>query len=295
MLPPRPQDLSVELLEGVVWLRWTPADPAAGWHRPRILRRLNQPPSGPDDPDAAVIAGIAAGSASDSIRALLPDVPRLHQGESTARVYFYTVFGCTDEGRCDPGGSTASLRPTLTDALRGGGYVLHLRHASADVCGDRFLGTAANPVLADWWRSCDDVCVTAPARQISAVGRAEAVLLGEVFRGRGFAFDRVLSSEFCRNFTTADLMSLGPPTELLPAITYWVYDELERCTDSYALLSEMPSDGTNRVLVGHAGFPAPCPVLDELAWAETAIFKPDGAGGTVHIARVLVHEWPLVP
>ena len=88
-------------------------------------------------------------------------------------------------------------------------------------------------------------------------------------------------------------MAFGPPIEQEPDLTYFVYDEANRCADSMAMLAEPPAAGTNTAHISHAGLA--CPIFDQLAWGEAAIFKPDGAGGTIFIARVLASQWLTVP
>jgi hypothetical protein len=180
--------------------------------------------------------------------------------------------------------------------LAGGGYVIHWRHASANVCADATaLGTAATTTSPDWWKSCESNCSVATARQLNAAGRDEATAMGSTLRARGIPFGRVITSEFCRNVETATLMDLGPTLEESPAITFFVHDEGNRCEASTALLADVPALGTNTAIIGHAGFPEPCPVLADLAWSEGAIFKPDGLGGSVLVTRLLWNEWSTLP
>lgn len=285
-----PSGLTAMIDEGEVRLAWTNASDD-GFPNAKLLRRLNAPVDGPDDPAATEVFFGAAASATHPLTELLPDVPQ------DERVYHYAVFACADEETCGTIGAATTLTPTLVQALRGGGYVLHWRHAFADVCADLLStgGTAENPIVPNWWKSCDTNCTsnpaTATARQLGAAGRAQALAVGEAFDILAIPVGRVLSSEFCRTLTTAELMDFGPPIEQVQGITYFVYDESSRCANSYALLRETPADGTNTAVVGHAGFSPPCPVLGQLAMGEAAIFKPDGAGGTEEITRVTFDEW----
>ncbi|MCK6589039.1 MAG: hypothetical protein L6Q76_15820, partial [Polyangiaceae bacterium] len=84
-----------------------------------------------------------------------------------------------------------------------------------------------------------------------------------------------------------------PAIEQEQDLTYFVYDEASRCADTMVMLSEAPAAGTNTAHISHAG--NACPYLDQLAWGEAAIFKPDGAGGATYIARVLASEWLTLP
>ncbi|MBK8256539.1 MAG: hypothetical protein IPK82_28200 [Polyangiaceae bacterium] len=76
-------------------------------------------------------------------------------------------------------------------------------------------------------------------------------------------------------------------------MTYYVYDEANRCALTYDLLESATPVNSNTAMVSHAGFV--CPVLDQLAWGETAIFKPDGAGSTTLVGRVLWDGWMNLP
>jgi phosphohistidine phosphatase SixA len=226
--------------------------------------------------------------ATEPTAALLPDMP------DAARTYHYAAYGCTPAADCETAGSSTTLALTLTQALVGGGYNIIWRHASANVCSDNLaLGTAATTSTPDWWKSCETDCTIATARQMNAAGVTEATVIGQDLTALGVPFSRVLSSEYCRNTQTAELMALGPVIEERQDITYFVYDEANRCANSEALLATPPDPGTNVALIGHAGFV--CPVLDSLAWGEAAIYKPDGSGGSLLITRVPWNGWMALP
>lgn len=286
--PPAPSDLAAVVAGATVQLTWTSPDPASGLTHARLLRRLNADPSGPEDPAASLVFAGAAESADDDLTLLLPDTT------ATPRVYRYAVYACDSGGNCEGAGSHAALTPTLVDALKAGGYVLHWRHASADVCADQTaLGTAATTAVPDWWKSCDANCGTATARQLNAAGRAEAAAIGDAFAARGIPVGRVRTSEFCRNVETASGMDFGPAIEEIPDLTYFVYNEASRCSLTFAMLAEAPPAGTNGALIGHAG--NSCPPLSALAWAEAAVYKPDGLGGATYVDRVLAGAWLSLP
>jgi len=289
VVPPTPSMLLAVVDGADIDLTWTHPDPDEGFTHARLLRRLNTAPIGSNDAMADEVYFGAGEAALDDVRVLLPDVPE------AARSYHYAVFACTSDGSsCGATASRTVLTPTVVQALRGGGYTIHWRHASADVCADStHLGTAMTTMVPDWWKSCDDNCGTATARQLNTAGRDESIEIGDQLRARGIAFDRVVSSEFCRNFETAALMDLGPVVEESPLVTFFVYDEANRCADTYALLAVEPAAGSNTALIGHAG--NACPVLATLAWAEAAIFKPDGIGGATLVTRVLAPDWAMMP
>lgn len=290
---PTPTSLAAAINGADIDLDWTAADPGSGLVESRVLRKLNSAPTGPSDAGASVVYEGAAETATDDLTALLPDT------SATARVYHYAVYGCDIDSNCEGNGSHTTLTPTIVQALRAGGYVLHWRHASADVCSDnQSLGKADMTSYPDWWKSCDSNCpvggpVTATTRQLNAAGRAESVKLGDDFAALGITIGRVRTSEYCRNFETAQLMDFGPVIEEEMGLTYWVYDEANRCNDSFAMLAETPTAGTNTALIGHSG--NTCPPLSSLAWAEAAIYKPDGMGSSTYVDRVLAADWLSLP
>ena len=269
-----------------VRLTWVSADPASGYTQVRVLRRLNALSQGPNDAQATAVFAGTGSTASEAVDLLLPDTT------TVARTYYYAVYACSQSGTCNPRGSETSLTPTLLQTLRAGGYVLHWRHATATTCSDHTeLGSAATTTHPGWWMSCDADCATATARQLNTAGIAQATEIGDAMRGRGIPIGRMISSEFCRNVTTAQLMSFGVPIEQRSDVTFLVYDEASRCDASDALLSEVPAAGTNTGIVGHGFLTGNCAVLDVLAFGEAAIFKPDHDGGTLFIARLRDGDW----
>ncbi|MFN2377624.1 MAG: hypothetical protein ABR538_13875 [Candidatus Binatia bacterium] len=285
---PAPTGLAAVIVADDVNLTWTAPDPGSGLIEARVLRRLNTPPTGPFDGSAALVFAGSGEAAADDLTGLLPNTT------TVARTWHYAAFACDISDNCEDNGSHTTVAPTVVQVLRAGGYVVHWRHASADVCSDAtHLGTAETTAVPDWWKSCDDMCGTATARQLNTAGENESVAIGDAFATLGITVGRVLSSEFCRNLGTAVLMDFGPTIEESQDITYFVYDEAERCNNSFALLGEVPTAGTNTALIGHAGFT--CPPLSQLAWAEAAIYKPDGMGGATFIERVLANAWLTLP
>lgn len=147
-----------------------------------------------------------------------------------------------------------------------------------------------------WWKSCDAVCTTATARQLTPPNSdTEIAAVRTYFMTRAIPVSRVLSSEYCRCFTTATGFQLGPTVEQLPELTYYVYDEANRCRDSLALANQPPAAGTNVALVGHGGFPVACDPLGSLAWGEAAVFKPQPSGAALLVTRVLASQWAALP
>jgi hypothetical protein len=289
-LRPRVAGLDAEVVGAEVKLTWSNAP---GTDRVVLLRRLNAWPAGAADPLATVVFEGNATSYDDDLGGLLPSTT------VAAREYHYAVFPCAGSS-CTGTAARDSVAPTLLQCLRAGGYVIWWRHASATVCADRTdLGTAATTTVPDWWKSCDANCPPAgmaTARQMSPAGVTEATVIGDSFDDLGIPVGRVLSAEFCRCVQTAVLNDFGPAIEQVEDITFFVYDEANRCANSMAHVAAIPAAGTNTAIIGQAGFPGACPVLGELAWGEAAIYRPHGDGTAELMQRVPWDQWSsLVP
>ena len=81
-------------------------------------------------------------------------------------------------------------------ALRAGGHVALMRHADAP-------GGVGDP---QGFRVDD--CAT--QRNLSEKGRADAAKIGVRLKGEGIAFEKILSSPWCRCMDTATLLNFGP-------------------------------------------------------------------------------------
>lgn len=164
-------------------------------------------------------------------------------------------------------GLTGAEEPAW-DALRGGGQVVLIRHAST-VAG---LGDPPGFRLDD--------CAT--QRNLSEAGRAEARRIGAAFRRRGIPVVRVLSSRWCRCLETARL-AFGR-VEPWPSLDSFFDDrgrEREQTRAALALMAE-PHAGGNLVLVTHqVNITALTGIVP--AMGEMIVLTPQ-AGGTARIA-----------
>jgi uncharacterized repeat protein (TIGR01451 family) len=253
----------------------------------RLIRSLNAAPSGPNDPQAEVVYSGTATQVDDPLTGLLPAI----DGNQTT--YYYSLYDCTGTGpgaTCNVITDAFQVQPTLVQCLRAGGYTIFWRHADAD-CGSDDLDST----VPDWWRTCDPNCPTTLARQMNALGVQNATTIGLQFDMKGIPVGRVLTSEFCRCFTTAELMDFGPTIEHVQDITFAVYDEPNRCAHCFERIDTPPTPGTNTAIIGHAGFTSnpPCE-LNTLAWSQCAIYKPQ-PGGRQFVRRVAVGEWATLP
>lgn len=144
------------------------------------------------------------------------------------------VVMCPDTSRVRADGMSGNPPASIT----GPGRVLIVRHALAPGTGDP-----------DNFKIDD--CST--QRNLDAGGRKQALAMGEWLRSQGVERARVFSSQWCRCRDTAELMKLGPVTEL-PALNSFYQRWGEEESHMRALrhfLSGQPVDEALIVLVTH--------------------------------------------
>ena len=172
----------------------------------------------------------------------------------------------------------------LVSALRQGGYVIVMRHASSprEVPDQQ----TANP---------DN---TKRERQLDAAGRAGAVAMGKALQNLKIPIRDVLTSPTYRAMETVRLAQLGSPQPM---------EELGDGGQSMQGISDPQAAwlrekvthavaGTNTILVTHMpnlrkAFPD---WGGSVADGESVILRPDGKGGTVVVARIKIEEWALM-
>jgi phosphohistidine phosphatase SixA len=129
---------------------------------------------------------------------------------------------------------------SLVEAMREGGFVIYIRHASTD-----FSTVDEEPV---------DLADCTAQRTLSEVGRLESRRIGESIVDLDIPVGVVLSSEMCRAWETAEL-AFGE-VELTSDLTVFATasseaEEDERTDVLRALLATPPEAGTNTFVVGH--------------------------------------------
>ena len=168
-------------------------------------------------------------------------------------------------------------------ALRGGGYVMVLRHG------------ATNPDQAD--TDPLNIADVSKQRLLSDQGRALAKSMGESLHTLKIPVGQVQTSKFNRAIETGTLLGYG---EASPSFDFTegglVVSPKENDRRAKALRAAagtVPAAGTNVLIVTHKPN-----LLDafgkdwfDIREGEMSIFKPDGNGGFTFVARVQAGDW----
>jgi phosphohistidine phosphatase SixA len=173
----------------------------------------------------------------------------------------------------------------LVNALRGGGYVIVVRHGATNA--DQ---ADTDPL------NVDQAGNDAKQRHLNDKGRATARAWKQSFQKMGIPVGKVYSSKFTRAQETAKL-GFGEP-----ATTFDVTeggqvvspDENNRRAAAMRRMAGTPPDaGTNTVIVTHKPNVVDAFGKDwfDVREGEASVFKPDGQGGYKAVGRVLADQW----
>lgn len=169
----------------------------------------------------------------------------------------------------------------LISALKKGGYVIVMRHASSprELPDER----TANP---------DNLT---RERQLDDAGRAAAAAMGKAARSLAIPIGEVLTSPTYRALETVRLGQLGVPKTI---------DALGDRGQSMQGVTEADgawlrnrvtqfSAGTNIILVTHQpNLARAFPDIADVSDGEALVFGADAKGGATLIARIKIEEWP---
>ena len=166
----------------------------------------------------------------------------------------------------------------LVEALRGGGYVLYMRHTATDF--------GENDALMTTFDDCSK------QRNLTDAGRADARAVGAALRTLQIPVGEVLASPYCRTLETGRLVfGYATPDNGMrggPAQP----DSPERYAQLRAALATPFKARTNKAIASHGnpfyGVAGP-PYLTE---GEIAVVRPEGAGKFTIVARVPVRGFP---
>lgn len=162
---------------------------------------------------------------------------------------------------------------TNLSLLQQGGYTLIFRHASAPG-GIPPTGTGndtGGALDSLWWMRCD----ANYSRQLSVIGRNEAMNIGRTFKRLNIKISRIAASEFCRCYETAVLMNTGLPVTISQGLTMTLYTNELRTRTIDSLARPMPPQGSNTVLVTH-GIDFGDTLYNRiatLAWSDAAVYR----------------------
>ena len=172
----------------------------------------------------------------------------------------------------------------LLKILKGGGYVLYMRHATTDTSKPD-----AVPKV--------DLNDCGTQRNLNDDGRKLAAALGRHIRSAGIPVAEVIHSPFCRTRETAQLAfsSAGSKLRAEPLLAYpsnMTAEEKKPVLEmTRQWLSSPVQAANNRVLVGHAQNVADLSNIFIKPEGAIVVFRPQGAGRFEYVASILPAAW----
>jgi hypothetical protein len=165
----------------------------------------------------------------------------------------------------------------LAAALRGGGYVLYIRHTSTDFSQN------------DQGMTSYDDC--AGQRNLTDQGRAEARAIGAAIARLKIPIGPVLASPYCRTLETGRLI-FGRATPS-PAVRGGpvAAGDSDRYAELRKLLSTPVGGGVNLAISSHGNPFRAVAGAPYLAEGELAVVEPLGTGGFRVVARITKNGW----
>lgn len=182
--------------------------------------------------------------------------------------------------------NTAPVRvdiTTLVSDMKSGGYVVVFRHAPT------------NPDQAD--TDPLQYSDTTHQRLLTEKGRGVAKQIGNAFRTLGIPIGEVYTSEYNRAVETGKLIGGTAVMTTLDVteggLVATPHENERRAAALRALTAKAPAPGKNTIVVTHKPN-----LVDAFGaeWvssrdAEASVFRPDGSGRTVLVARVQAADW----
>ena len=176
----------------------------------------------------------------------------------------------------------AQAKPDWIELLKGGGYVLVMRHGATHQ--DQADTDPLNLANVD------------RQRQLTDAGRTKAREIGAAIKELGIPIGQVITSQYFRAIETGRLMGFGEPqptADVAEGGQVVTPIENNRRTAALRKLAGTELPGANLLVVTHKPN-----ILDAFGkdWfdvkeAEISIFKPDGNGGYRLVARVQADDW----
>jgi Histidine phosphatase superfamily (branch 1) len=173
----------------------------------------------------------------------------------------------------------------LVAALRQGGYVLLLRHASSP---------STPPTVTSAERDNSKL-----ERQLDGTGRASAQAMGKAIKALGIPIEKVWSSPTYRARETVRLAGLPNPVieaELGDGGQNMQASSTDQTAWLRAKVAERPRAGWNTIIVTQ--FPNIMAVFGQrasgLADGEALVIRPDDADKSEIVGRLKIEEWPAL-
>ncbi|WP_461482659.1 histidine phosphatase family protein [Porticoccus sp.] len=182
---------------------------------------------------------------------------------------------------------TANKAPLLSpgaliDELKKGGYIIYFRHGITGREGEKEVDR-------------ENITNCRIQRNLTSTGIEQTRLMGKAIKKHGIPIGEVLSSPYCRCMDTArNLFGRAQPSDILFfAINVTKTQRAEITTQLRGLLSTLPQEGVNTVLVSHTANLREATGIWPKPEGVAHVFKPIGEGGFVYIGEIPPDGWEM--
>jgi phosphohistidine phosphatase SixA len=168
------------------------------------------------------------------------------------------------------------------------GFVIVLRHANASVGED--IVTSNVP---EWWKSCD----SGVARQLSELGKSNALKIGTAIKNLSIPVSATISSEFCRSVQTFENMNLGLTIEQDARLNHENESKkLVMWEDVFQVIKDNPQSNGVLALVGHYNMYAENPYRSSIRpfnQSDGFLMKYLSSGELEFVGSIPVYMWDI--
>lgn len=178
---------------------------------------------------------------------------------------------------------TATPEALLRD-IKKGGLVLFMRHGET------------GPAFADRPQAVIGDCKT--QRNLNEDGRKQNEKMAEAIKALRVPIGKVLSSDFCRSWQTAEALFGKPNYTITDKLTVPLsYPGVSKSDADLSnknlnvMLSEKPTAGSNTFLVSHGINVQLATGFHPNTQGEVVVFRPEGAGKYTRLGSLLPEDW----
>ncbi|HSF16725.1 MAG TPA: hypothetical protein VLK65_14345 [Vicinamibacteria bacterium] len=174
----------------------------------------------------------------------------------------------------------------LLEAMRGGGYVLFVRHFQTDhsMWHEDPIKGQHHVLKREDFLTCEN------QRPLTEVGRMRATLVGRLMKKQRIPIGKILSSPYCRATESVKLMFGREPDESPYGLIYRGGGYTDEMSADFIrpLLGQKPESGSNTLIMAHR---TQMDSVGDIAEGQVFVFEPLGDEKFNLVGKIFDYEW----